>query len=66
MGTTQSVKAVLENSGYEVVEGAENVSNAIGFDFSGEVLCSGFGVFPDGKKCPGCLDCRKEEQCYKK
>lgn len=22
-------------------------------------LCSGFGVFPDGRKCPGCRDCRE-------
>lgn len=21
-------------------------------------LCSGWGVFPNGKKCPGCSDCR--------
>ncbi|ADY51458.1 hypothetical protein Pedsa_0886 [Pseudopedobacter saltans DSM 12145] len=20
-------------------------------------LCSGYNVFPDGKKCPGCADC---------
>ena len=62
----KDVKDVLEQAGYTVIEGAENLSSVIGFDFSREVLCSGFGVFPDGKKCPGCLDCRKEEQCYKK
>lgn len=23
-----------------------------------EHLCSGYGVFPDGRKCEGCLDCQ--------
>lgn len=56
----KDVKDVLEQAGYAVIEGAENVSSAIGFDFSGEVLCSGYGVFPNGEKCKGCADCRRE------
>lgn len=23
----------------------------------GKKRCSGFGVYPDGEKCPGCSDC---------
>ena len=55
----KSVEKILEEVGYDVKIGYENVSKAIGFDFSGDVLCSGFGVLPSGEKCKGCADCSK-------
>jgi len=50
---------ILNDAGFETVEGKEAVIKAIK-DMAGPPstpLCSGYRVFPDGKKCPGCPDC---------
>lgn len=50
---------ILNKAGYKTVEGADNVLQAIK-DCAGTEstpLCSGYRVFPDGEKCPGCKDC---------
>jgi hypothetical protein len=54
------VDGVLLTAGYEIVTGADAVLNLIADKSDGatESLCSGYGVFPDGKKCEGCSDCR--------
>lgn len=50
---------LLTSGGYEVAVGPdavfEMIKNNAGADT--QPLCSGYGVFPDGKKCPGCSDC---------
>lgn len=53
------ISKILESGGFKVVTGADAVLEAIKecSDGSEEKLCSGFGVFPDGGKCPGCSDC---------
>lgn len=28
-------------------------------------LCSGYGVFPDGEKCKGCIDCNFKPVSFK-
>jgi hypothetical protein len=50
----------LESFGYTVVEGAEAVISAIEQISDGDMIrhCSGYKVFPDGRKCPGCGDCK--------
>lgn len=52
---------ILKEAGYEVVEGADAVLSSIKDirNSSSEHLCSGYRVFPDGTKCPGCRDCNK-------
>jgi len=50
---------ILEGAGCEAISGHDNVRKAIG-DFEtdpAKQLCSGHGVFPDGRKCEGCSDC---------
>jgi hypothetical protein len=51
---------VLKDNGYQVAEGAEAVLQAIQKVSNGpptKRLCSGYRVFPNGNKCPGCSDC---------
>ncbi len=54
---------LLRAVGYGVVEGRDAVLAAIAerSDGSTELLCSGYGVFPDGKRCGGCRDCNQKE-----
>jgi len=56
------IAKILESGGFKVVTGAAAVLAAINecSDGSDEKLCSGFRVFPDGEKCPGCEDCKRE------
>ena len=53
------LKNILIKEGYAVTEGRENVEKAIKQMANNDTkkLCSGFKVFPDGKKCSGCKDC---------
>lgn len=49
----------LNDAGFKTIEGKEAVLKAIK-DIAGSPstrLCSGYRVFPDGIKCPGCDDC---------
>jgi hypothetical protein len=52
---------ILNDAGYSTVIGADAVLKAIASEAgnSTEILCSGYGVFPNGDKCPGCKDCYK-------
>ncbi len=54
---------VLNNAGYKTVTGKESVLKAISdvAEYSGSWLCSGYGVFPGGEKCPGCKDCERNK-----
>jgi hypothetical protein len=54
---------LLHAHGYKTVEGADAVLKAIAAasDGSTQLLCSGYRVFPDGAKCPGCADCNQSE-----
>ena len=53
---------ILEDEGFEVFEGANAVRRAIRrcADDSIQSLCSGYRVFPDGRKCKGCSDCKDD------
>lgn len=59
--TLTDLVELLESNGYKTVIGAEAVRSAIAAasDGSEGLLCSGYRVFPDGKRCEGCNDCRK-------
>ena len=50
---------ILQDEGFHVVEGKDAVKNMIKScaDFGNEERCSGYRVFPGGKKCEGCPDC---------
>lgn len=50
---------ILNESGFKTVEGDEAVKNMIKSASDGNMtpLCSGYKVFPDGRKCKGCEDC---------
>jgi hypothetical protein len=53
--------SILENDGFKTVRGYDKLLKAIK-DTAGEdktPRCSGYGVFPDGRKCNGCGDCKK-------
>ena len=55
------IVTLLNENGYETVEGASEVISAIkevGDGREGK-LCSGYGVFPTGEPCEGCSDCEK-------
>ena len=56
-----SIETMLKEAGYTVVSGCDAVLGAIKelSDGSTEILCSGYGVLPDGKRCDGCADCDK-------
>lgn len=58
------ITKILEGAGYKTVTGADAVKKAIrDAEIPGDStpLCSGYGVFPDGRKCEGCDDCKKKE-----
>ena len=58
--TTENIEKVLRDAGYKTVSGYGSVRNTIA-DCADESLpeaCSGHGVFPDGRKCDGCPDCK--------
>ncbi|MDY6957991.1 MAG: hypothetical protein SVK08_02425 [Halobacteriota archaeon] len=50
---------ILLNEGYVVATGGESVCEMLETFCDGTpgVLCSGYGVFPNGDICSGCLDC---------
>jgi hypothetical protein len=50
---------ILQDNGYKVVVGKDSVLKVIQdmADNEYDKLCSGWGVFPNGDKCPGCKDC---------
>lgn len=53
---------ILNEAGFKTtLEGAEAVRAAILQEAGKDQtpLCSGFRVFPNGKKCEGCNDCRE-------
>lgn len=54
---------ILSLNGYNVVQGVDEVLSAINrcANDSTDLLCSGYGVFPDGSKCNGCKDCIKNK-----
>ena len=53
--------SALREAGYVVAEGSANVEKLIHAisDDNGQLLCSGWRVFPGGVRCPGCADCNK-------
>ncbi len=53
------VTKILNEAGHETVEGKDAVLNMIksASDGTETPLCSGYRVFPDGRKCKGCEDC---------
>ena len=53
------LEQILQEAGYATVSGGDAVLAAIASasDGSTERLCSGWRVFPNGDKCPGCHDC---------
>jgi hypothetical protein len=55
------IAKILKDAGYEVVEGYEAVKEILSerHDHDNK-LCSGYGVFPDGEKCEGCIDCLRK------
>lgn len=59
--SVQELSELLQNSGYEVAIGCDNTRKMIAekADHSTTELCSGYGVFPDGRKCVGCADCNQ-------
>ena len=56
------VTDLLEKEGYTVVRGNAAVKAEIKrvAVVSSDKLCSGYKVFPDGKRCSGCIDCNGE------
>ena len=50
---------ILKDSGYIVLEGKDEVIKMIKSNSQVGCLprCSGFRIFPDGRKCYGCRDC---------
>ena len=53
------IEQILQEAGYETISGGDAVLNAIASVGDGPTdrLCSGWRVFPNGDKCPGCSDC---------
>ena len=53
------ITEILKEGGIESVEGKEAIMNMIKSASDGNMkpLCSGYKVFPDGRKCKGCEDC---------
>ena len=58
-----SLTEILKSEGFNVIEGHDDVTAFIGTlpKNRDEWCCSGFGVFPDGGKCKGCIDCKEED-----
>ena len=63
LGTLDPIVGILQEAGYTVAVGAENVQRMIrvAADESTEPLCSGYRVFPDGTRCGGCSDCNPND-----
>jgi predicted alpha/beta-hydrolase family hydrolase len=57
------VKNILNKAGYKTIIGRKAVLLAIKktADDNIKLLCSGYGVFPNGQKCEGCKDCLKKQ-----
>jgi len=55
---------ILNDGGFSTVEGKNAVLKAIKDSAgpSSKPLCSGFGVFPNGKRCDGCSDCDNQKK----
>lgn len=51
---------ILKKEGFKTVQGYGATLKAIKdvADSNTTPLCSGYGIFPDGKKCEGCEDCK--------
>lgn len=62
--TDKDIVKILNDAGFKTVEGRDAILRAISkvSDGKDERLCSGYGVFPDGRLCKGCRDCRKEKE----
>lgn len=60
-GHNISLENLLIAYGYDIVKGENATLNAIKevADQNSQPLCSGYGGFPDGRKCKGCDDCKK-------
>ena len=58
-GKQDELIKILDTAGFKTVSGYNNVMDAIKSVAGSSItpLCSGYGIFPDGKKCPGCEDC---------
>ena len=55
---------IAKEAGFDFVEG-KNATLKMIKDVAGPdtlPLCSGYGVFPDGKKCTGCDDCKQDNR----
>jgi len=57
----QDIIKILNNHGFKTIEGKESVLRAITEEAGpqSKPLCSGYRVFPDGRKCLGCSDCHQ-------
>lgn len=53
---------ILRDAGYTVIAEPElrKLLKTRRAKHDGPPLCSGYRVFPDGKRCPGCPDCRPD------
>ena len=58
-GSLDPLVRALREAGYTVAEGPADVLNLIHAvsDDGAQPLCSGWRMFPDGKRCEGCEDC---------
>lgn len=59
---SEGVIKILQKAGFKTVEGMEAVLQKSEELSHGKntSLCSGFGVFPDGRRCQGCHDCQNK------
>jgi hypothetical protein len=63
MNNSRTVMEVLNEDGFETVDGADAVLAAIkDAAVPGPKLCSRFGIFPGGEKCQGCDDCKMKKE----
>ena len=58
-GEKMDIIKILNDAGFTTIEGMDLVLKAIKdiAEPPSTPLCSGYRVFPDGEKCPGCFDC---------
>ncbi len=63
-GSLDPLVRALRDAGYSVAEGSADVRNLIHAASGDDVqpLCSGWRVFPGGKKCQGCADCSPNDK----
>ena len=59
-GGDMDLVEILKKEGFKTVQGYGATLKAIKdvADSNTTPLCSGYGIFPDGKKCEGCEDCK--------